>query len=209
MRKAQSDFTIINNEYLYDSLDSEYSDIFDSSIISKSGRFRTHGSKHTNPISTLTYDNKFDILIYKLNITTTNPAFLRNIREEKAPIGPSNGVWYRTSGLSYLEVQYREIFSKNAQEIIVSFEKDTEVKYLKKTDTLVYYQIPDGKFSLRFGRDSTVNLLAKFDKTPLFTTMAPIHLLLFKKNECHYLLLASGKEESDLPKDFLVESIIK
>jgi hypothetical protein len=209
MRKTKSDFPIINNEYLYDSLDNEYTDIFVSSMISRFGNFRTFGSKKTNPISTFTFDNQFDIFIYKLNITTANPAFLRNIIEEKASIGPSNGVWYRGCGVSYFEIQYREIFSKNLQEIIVSFEKDAEVKYFRKTDSLVYYHIPDGKFSLRFGRDSTINLFGKFDKTPLFTTTPPIHLLLFKKNEYYYLLLATSKKESDLPKDFLTKRLIK
>lgn len=150
MRKIRGEFSGIRNEYLYDTLSNEYADIFDSTIISKSGNFLTHGSKRTNPISTFTYDNKFDILIYKLNITTTNSAFLRNIKEEKTSTGPANKTWYRTCDLAYLEIQYREVFSKDLQEIIVCFEKDTNVKYLKKQIQLstIIYRVVNFPFGL-------------------------------------------------------------
>lgn len=207
MRQLKAEVQTFKNEYLYDSLAYVYSGIFDSSTIINSKHFVTYGSRYTNPVSTFTYDNKFEILIYKLNASIINPNIIKNIKEEKASTRASNGIRYRVCKLQNLELLYREVYSENLQKIILSSEKNKQIRYLKKTDSIVSYHIPNGKFSLRFGEDSSVNVCSQLEKVVFFTKKQPLNLLLFKREKNIYLLLAMATDKLSLPEDILTRCL--
>lgn len=209
MRQFKAELPKFRNEYLYDSLANIYSGIFDSSTITNSNHFVTHGSRKTNPVSTFTYDNKFEILIFKLNVTTANSNIIKDIREEKGSARESNGINYRVCELQNLQFWYREVYSENLQEIILCVENSTQIKQLQKSDSIAYYHIPNGKFSLRFGTDSIVTLCSQIEEVAFFTKAQPTNLLLFKTEKNLYLLLAMTTDKSSLPEDILIRCLNK
>ena len=183
----------------------DYTDLFNDSAKHKMVLYVTHVMKGKNPVSEYTYDERYSVLIYKMNITPV-PSLKSLITQNKRL--PDVGLW----GSSFEEFQVEQLnfdlsFDPAAQadKINISFQADA-AKNIFRNDTVSSAVFLLNKMEIQYNDKAHAELM--ITKRRPFAKNIPIVLTLVKKGKFLYFVFLSPVFKNDLDLNDLPRTIL-
>lgn len=182
-------YTIIDeNIMVSESVHPEYEELFNPKVIEKLKLIITTSSKYRGITSSYVYDQKYNIFVFKVQLSNNNLQKLVSYQNEST---------YKSMNAFYEELpSFNFNMSLKAGEIpIVSHvyfkHFGDSIKTVIRNENLLCYYFKFRTFSINYN-DEPYDIIAKADKN------IPASILFYKKNNVLYVILltvAMGKEE--------------
>ncbi len=184
----------------------DYTDLFNDSAKHKMVLYMTNVIKGKNPISEYTYDDRYSVVIYKMNIFPA-PSLKSLITQNKRLL--DFGLW----GSSYEEFQVEQLnFNLNfdsvteANKINISFQAES-AKNIFRNDTVSSSKFLLNKMEIQYNEKTHCELM--ITKRRPFSKNIPIVLTLVKKGKLLYFVFLSPIFKNDLDLYGLPRAILK
>ena len=184
----------------------DYTDLFNDSAKHKMVLYVTNVIKGKNPISEYTYDERYSVVIYKMDIATV-PSLKSLITQNKRPLDFSS--W----GSSYEMFQVEQFnFNLNfdpvteADKINISFQADS-AKNIFRNDTVSSSGFLLNEMEIQYN-DKTHSELV-ITKRRSFSKNIPIVMTLVKRGKLLYFVFFSPVFKNDLDLNDLPRTILK
>lgn len=167
----------------------------------------THLNKKRNPISGFDFEGKYDIIVYKLNLTRELP-LKRIIQEERNDAKGASGTVYTNVNQNIFDLYYKSGKPDLASEIYLAFRGDS-LKTVAKNDSVACYYMEGYRFSMRYGRDEPADIYAETKKEPFVHQKLPMSVLLLRRGKTVYFVLMSvNDKKTAMAEDFLYRTVI-
>jgi len=184
----------------------DYTDLFNDSAKHKMVLYVTNVIKGKNPISEYTYDERYSIVVYKMNISPV-PYLKSLITQNKRLLDFGSG------GNSYEEFQVEQLnFNLNfdpvteADKINISFQADS-AKNIFRNDTVSSSSFLLNKMEIQYNEKTHSELV--ITKRHAFSKNIPMVLTLVKKEKFLYFVFLSPVFKNDLDLNGLPRAILK
>ncbi|HEU5052660.1 MAG TPA: YcxB family protein [Hanamia sp.] len=200
--KDKLDFKEVSKEYVgySNNFNREYVSLFTETAQKKLTDTGSFLSKVRNPFCNAVYDNKYNLLIYKIELA-------KDIQLDTA-IGNNHGAvggegTFLVDDLGYFNLDFRQGRVSPASEFLLTT-VDPKTEVVLTNETAAYYFLPGGGFSVKYGKDSTTDFYVE-DEASIFTQgKTPKSILFLKRNKSvYFLMMFPGSEDGKLPKDLL------
>jgi hypothetical protein len=159
-------------------------------------------SKVRNPISLITFDERYSLIIYKINL-------LEN-KSVKNLIDVVNNSTDRTTGVTYSVVnnnlfsfQYKAGGVPPAPKIYLTYSGDS-LQTTVEGDSIKGYQLLFRNLSIRYSEHGPIDVFIK----SVNKANVPVHILFFNRNKsCYFLLMAPNDSGSNVNADILYKLV--
>ena len=183
----------------------DYTDLFNDSAKHKMILYVTNVIKGKNPISEYTYDERYSVVVYKMNISPA-PSLKSLITQNKKLL--DLGFW----GSSYDEFQVEQLdFNVNfgsitpADKINISFQADS-ARNIFRSDTVSSSGFLLNKMEIQYNDKTHAELM--ITKRRSFSKNIPMVLTLVKKEKFLYFVFLSPVFKNDLDLNDLPKAIL-
>lgn len=175
------------------SISKEYADLFRDEYKSKIDTGVTYFSKVRHPVTTLSLDKNYPLLIFKMDLTrdVSLPDVITEVSKEYP--SPNTGIVYnlireRLFNLIYLSG--KPSFSDS----IYFYVQGDSIKTVVSNDSMVGYHLYCRNFSLAYKKDGIKDIAAYNEGFEVFRKF-PVNLLFLKRDKALYFLLMSVKDK--------------
>ena len=164
----------------------EYSSLFPTEMKQKLIGIKVFNSKVRNPIIAANLDNKFSIILYKLDLNTEQA--LRNIvNVNETTVERTTGITYSVIDLDNFKLQFKsggEMLSTNIQLTLAGDSIDKKLI----GDSIVAYNLFCKNFSIRYDKNQPIDILFDSDYSWFRKKSTPV-LISFKKQSTDTFLI--------------------
>jgi len=191
----------------------------DSSLIPKSNLKKVYveqicRNEVRQPISILTIDSEYNLLMYKINISSNLP--ISNLLQiSSKDQQPTPGYSYRTISFGPQELFFRGPVSmadsiEKASKVYVSLFATNIPKIFIQNDSLIVLYLKCRTFSLKYSQNGLVDIYGRINKEREDVIDAvPINVLFLKRGTSLYFCLASSdNKDSQIDPGFFYSFII-
>lgn len=205
--KNKLDFKEVSKEYVgySNDFDREYLSLLTESAQKKLTDTGSFLSKVRNPFCNAVYDNKYNLLIYKIELAkdVQLDTAIGNNHDDVGGVGT-----FLVDDLGYFNLDFRQgRVSPASQFLLTTVDPKTEVILIN--ENAAYYFLPGGGFSVKYGKDSTTDFYVEDEASIFSRGKTPKSILFLKRNKSvYFLMMFPGSEDGKLPKDLLY-SIVK
>ncbi len=174
----------------------EDSDFISKKHLGQLSKIEVHNSKVREPISVAVIDNKYKLLIYKIDLikdTTFKDIFHTEIKNEEI----STGYTYLVVAMDYFfKFNYQAGQTKAASNIYFTLTGDS-IQTIAKNDSELSYHLLCKNFSIRYAENSPVDICVTGKEGAFgISSTAPMDIFFLKHHQAVYLLVMT----SDNPK---------
>jgi len=188
----------------------EYTELFNDSAKQKTVLYITNLIKGRNAISEYIYDNKYSIVVYKLNVPSG--ATLKSlIRPSYTPMDLSFGKTYSVMNMEQFTLSYAHDSVPAVSKILTTFYGDSVVNIFKN-DSISCVKALLAKFLIQYESKGTVDI--KIGIRDPFTRNSQMELVFILRNNGLFIIFISPVSENqylenDLPQTILNFSFFK
>ena len=185
----------------------------DSNLISYNYRHKlkvieVFGSKVRNPISMISIDENYRLIIYKIG--SANSLLLNDILHTEIKNGNlSTGYTYTvlSNNIPY-KFQYKSGIERKGTKIYLTVDGDS-LNTFKQNDSIVSYNLICKNISIRYGQNAVVDIFIESKKRSFVNSQnIPVSILFCRRsNNIYLLLLSSDKPNSPIPNNLLYDMV--
>lgn len=185
----------------------------DSNLISYNYRqklkvIEVFGSKVRNPISMISFDENYRLMIYKIG--SANALLLNDIIHTEIK-NVDRSTCYTYSVLSNdipYKFQYKSGVERKGTKIYLTLDGDS-LNTFKQNDSIVSYNLICKNISIRYGQNDAVDIFIESKKGSFVNSQnIPMSILFFRRsNNIYLLLLSSDKPNSPIPNNLLYDMV--
>jgi len=165
----------------------DYINIFPSTTKKKLEPFGVYVSKLRNDISFFNYDNKYNLVVYKIDLLKDKP-LNKVITCRQGTVSMSENEVYIIARGDKFDLKFLTGKSKPVENIIMTIDGIT-IENSVKSDTLAYYYLNHSGFSLQYINDRPIDIVAGPNKHSILQTS----LLFLKRTNAIYMFILSPK----------------
>jgi hypothetical protein len=179
----------------------EYKDLFEKDAQDKLNDYITHLSKVRNPVSFLTYDQQYLIAEYKIDLSGDTP-LRENVTETVGRVKETPGIVYSEYDMKDFTMNYKSGAIVPVSKVYITFTQPG--KAIIRNDSVIYYYLEKGDFSLRYGKDSAVDFDLESKDSFLGAESSPKALLLIRRDRAVFFVQVTAKDKTVMvPKDLV------
>lgn len=159
-------------------------------------------SKVRSPISLITLDDRYSLIIYKIDLLENQPINnLLSVTNESTD--RSTGVTYGIVDNNLFSFQYKSGGSPPASKIYLTLSGDS-LQTAFKSDTTIGYHLLFKNFSIKYSSNDPIDLFVKSDNG----SNVPIDILFLNRNKsCYLLLMTSNDVNAPISADLLYKVV--
>ena len=147
----------------------------------------TYMSKIANPFSIATVENKFCLLIHRLDLAD-GFSMQNAIKISDLDTTPTDLILYRFYSKGPADINFGEIASNPTSNIFLTISGDS-IKKTIQNDSIESYKILCNSVYFRFSSRDTINMYFTSDPKPLHQYKFPADILFWKKEKSLYLFM--------------------
>lgn len=180
-----------NPGYVKDTIPDDYLSVFKKEIIPVITDGKSFFYNQRNAVTAYSlYDNRYIVYHTKIQLTKELP-LNQVIKESRGVIGPSTRIWYKSFEENLFEYQCRLSDISKVSMLCFLHENVDQNKTLVKNDSLLTYFVSDGKFALKYGKDSLVDIYTMPYKGIFFRNKIPMGVCFVRKGTFVHVLTIS------------------
>jgi hypothetical protein len=180
----------------------EYLNLFSEQDQKKLSNRYSYSSALRSPFAIADYDSSYTIIIHKMPLGANLPV--------GTIIQDSNGAVKETTNLVYgvidqtdFKLKYKSGGTKPVSKIFITFDEKNRETMLRN-DSVLYYYLPKGAFSVRYGLDSAVDFYIESKEPFDAQSKLPKTLLFMKRNgSLFFFMMFPIKEDVKFPINLL------
>jgi hypothetical protein len=175
------------------SLSPEHASLISKKYLDKIRVTKVLQSKVRNPISLLSFDSSYSIVICRINlIKHESLESIVNIKLKN--IDRSVGYSYNIIGHSAFRFQYKSGEIQPASQIQLTFFGDS-LQTTAKSDSLVSFSLLCKNLSIRYGEDDPIDIYVETKSIFLNSAYTPMNILFLERDKKAYLLLMTPNDK--------------
>jgi hypothetical protein len=181
-----------------------YTDLFKKNITQKLTLGVVYPNPFRNPINTFIYENKFDLLIYKLNSLKLRSLSDGLIVDYKSS-GPQTDLVYSTIHQSLYSFWRKYEKCDSILKFFLSIKGDS-LKTIVQNDTIISYNFKLKNFSLKYKENGDQDIVGAVEG--ILAPKIPYSLIIYKKKEAVYLLTMTPIDRKTLMDPMLLTNLV-